>query len=206
MPKDNKNIKPGLKIVAITASAVLVVALAATGVLAYAQNNTGSNMTALEELTNATSSASSNATETTSSTTASNNDEENDETTSTASAAVDSECTPVITTEDGAAVNDVTSLAGTMSDEEIETMTAGLNDTQFATLDQLIENACDAVRDGKSVTALGYLSTARDILNDASETDTAEAQDDDQVEDEDESSNVDAADDNGPDEDRDEDS
>ena len=196
MVKDNKTVKPGFKVVAIVGSALLVAAMAATGVLAYAQNNTGSNTTALQEQLNATSAATLNSNETASSSGAAPQDDSDqaDETTSTASAAVDSECTPVITTEDGVALNGATSLTGrTLDEDALQTMTAGLNDTQFSSLDELIENACDAVRDGKSVTALGFLSAARDILNDASEIETAEAQGGDEVADEDEPGDVDAA-------------
>lgn len=193
MPNDNKTVKPGLKMLAIAASAVLVAALAATGVLAYGQNNTGSNMTTFEEQANATDTAFTNMTETATASSNATNDtaEQADEATFTASASADSECSPVITTDDGAASNGTTSFIGTLSEDEAATMTASLDDSQAATLDALIENACDAIRDGKSVTALSFLSAAQDVLNNA-DTEAAEAEG--EVQDEDESGNVDAAD------------
>ena len=196
MPKDNENTKPGFKVVAVAASALLVAALVATGVLAYGQNNTGSNMTALEGQANATGAASTNMTET-----ASSNDtrEQDDEETFTASTVADSECSSVITAEDGTvSLNSTTTMTAEELSEEAETMTAGLNDTQVATLDEMIENACDAIRDGKSVTALGFLQSARDILNEA-ETGTAQA---DEAEDGDEPGDVDAADEDADSEDK----
>jgi cytoskeletal protein RodZ len=182
MPNEDK--KPAFKFLAIAVSAVLVAALAATGIVAYGQNNTG-NMTMFDQ-TNATNTASSNMTDTTANetdTTATNDTSE--EETFTASAVADSECSSVITVDDGTvSLNSTT----TMTAEELSdgTMTAGLNDTEIASLDQLIENACSAIREGKSVTALGHLQTARDILSEASGTETAEAGDEGEVEDENE--------------------
>jgi hypothetical protein len=177
MPKDNNTAKLSMKVVAIAASAVLVAALAATGVLAYAQNNTGSNTTMFGE-TNATDTAStSNMTETS----ASQNATEASEETFTASAEPNSECSTVYTPEGSVSLNSTVTMTAEEVSEEAETMTAGLNDTHVATLDELIENACDAIRDGKSVTALGFLSTARDVLSEASETETT---DEGEVEDE----------------------
>ena len=158
MPNDTK--KHAFKVAAIAASAVLVAALAATGIVAYGQNNTG-NMTAFDQ-TNATG----------------DTGEQTEEETFSASAVADSECSSVITVDDGTvSLNSTTTMTTEELSEEAETMTAGLNDTHVASLDQLIENACDAIREGKSVTALGHLQTARDILSEASETETAEAGD-----------------------------
>ncbi|MGI0048355.1 MAG: hypothetical protein ACREAW_02345 [Nitrososphaera sp.] len=186
MPNEDK--KPAFKFLAIVVSAVLVAALAATGIVAYGQNNTG-NMTTFDE-TNATDTSSSNMTDTTANETDTAATEEE---TFTASTEPNSQCSSVITADDGTvSLNSTT----TMTAEELSdgTMTAGLNDTQVASLDQLIENACDAIREGKSVTALGHLQAARDILSGASETETAEAGDEGEVEDEDEAGDIDTED------------
>ena len=120
--------------------------------------------------TNATDTAStSNMTETL----AFQNATEASEETFTESAEPNSECSSVITVEGHVPLNKTTTMTAEELSEEAETMTAGLNDTHVATLDELIENACDAIRDGKSVTALGFLQTARDVLSEASETETA---------------------------------
>jgi hypothetical protein len=181
MPNEDK--KPAFKFVAIAASAVLVAALAATGILAYGQNNTD-NMTSLDA--NATGTASANTTST------SNATEDTGEETFTASAEPNSQCSSVYTTEGAVSLNSTTTMTAEALSEEAETMTAGLNDTQVASLDQLIENACDAIREGKSVTALGHLQAARDILSGAETTETAG--DEFEVEDEDEAGDIDAED------------
>ena len=189
MPNEDK--KPAFKFLAIAASAVLVAALAATGIVAYGQNNTG-NMTMFDK-TNATDTSSSNMTDTTANETDTAATEE--EETFTASTEPNSQCSSVITVDDGTVSLNSTL---TMTAEELsdETMTAGLNDTQVASLDQLIENACSAIREGKSVTALGHLQTARDILSGASGTETAEveAEGEVEVEDEDEAGDIDVED------------
>jgi hypothetical protein len=184
MPNEDK--KPAFKFLAIAASAVLVAALAATGIVAYGQNNTG-NLTAFDE-TNATGTTSANMTDTTTNDTS-------EEETFTASTEPNSQCSSVITAEDGTvSLNSTT----TMTAEELSdgTMTAGLNDTEIASLDQLIENACSAIREGQSVTALGHLQAARDILSGASGTETAEveAEGEVEVEDEDEAGDIDVED------------
>jgi hypothetical protein len=175
MPTDNETTKPGLKVVAIAVSAVLVAALAATGVLAYGQNST-SNTTTLEE-TNSTDTASNNMTETTTSSSESDDTGEQDEETFTASAVADSECSSVFTTEGAVSLNSTMTMTAEEISEEAGTMTAGLDDSQIASLDQLIENACDAIREGKSVTALGHLQAARDVLSTASEIEEEEPED-----------------------------
>lgn len=71
----------------------------------------------------------------------------------------------------------VTMSAEELSDE-LETLTAEL--------DKLIENACVAIREGESVTALGHLQTARDILSIASEIEAEEEAEEPEEEDEDE--------------------
>ena len=191
MPNEDK--KPAFKFLAIAVSAVLVAALAATGIVAYGQNITG-NMTAFDG-TNATDTASSNMTDTTANETDTATNDTSEEETFTASSEPNSQCSSVITVDDGTvSLNSTT----TMTAEELSdgTMTAGLNDTQIASLDQLIENACSAIREGKSVTALGHLQTARDILSGASGTETAEveAEDEVEVEDEDEVGDIDVED------------
>jgi hypothetical protein len=187
MPNEDK--KPAFKFLAIAVSAVLVAALAATGIVAYGQNNTG-NMTMFDG-TNATDTASSNMTDTTANETDTAATEE--EETFTASTEPNSQCSSVITVDDGTVSLNSTL---TMTAEELsdETMTAGLNDTQVASLDQLIENACSAIREGKSVTALGHLQAARDILSGASGTETAEVEAEGEVEDEDEAGDIDVED------------
>jgi hypothetical protein len=73
--------------------------------------------------------------------------------------------------------------------------TSNLNDTQTAMLSELIENACDAIRHDKSVTALGFLATAQDILNQAeTATTTAGVTDDVEAENESAASNDDMED------------
>lgn len=179
--------------VVIAVSAVLVAALGVTGIVAYGENNIG-NMTMFED-TNATNT--SNMTDTTLNETGTpaieEVEEEPEEETFAASAVADSECSSVITAEDGTVSlnNTVTMTAEELGDE---TKTAELNDTQIASLDQLIENACEAIRDGKSLTALGYLQTARDILSDTSETEVAE-----EPEDEDEAGDFDVDEQEDPD-------
>jgi hypothetical protein len=186
MPNDTKN--PAFKFVAIAVSAVLVAALAATGIVAYGQNNTG-NLTAFDE-SNATGTASANVTTSSNATTTNDTSEE---VTFTASSEPNSQCSSVITVDDGTvSLNSTTTMTAEALSEEAETMTAGLNDTQVASLDQLIENACDAIREGKSVTALGHLQAARDILSGAETTETAG--DEFEVEDEDEAGDIDVED------------
>jgi hypothetical protein len=182
--------------------------MAATGsfaaIIAYAQGQTDdSELTTFEEAM---------APEET--TTAANATDQTNETTTTASAAIDSACTPVMTAEDGANQTVTSSLnvtggpstgglnasditanettTATIGAAENATATAGLNDSQTATLDALIENACDAIRDGKSVTALGFLATAQDVLNNAETgTETAAQTEANEVEDVDEPNDVD---------------
>jgi hypothetical protein len=188
MPNKDTANRPGFKMLAIAVSAVLVAALAVTGIVAYGQNYTD-NTTSLGE-TNATNTTDTGMNETGTAAIEEEVEEEPEDETFTASAEPDSQCSSVITAENGnvSLNNTVTMTAEALSDE---TMTAGLNDTQIASLDQLIENACSAIREGKSVTALGHLQTARDILSAASETEVAEEP---EAEDEDEPDDIDVED------------
>jgi len=201
MPNEESAKKPATKAIAIAASAVLVAAaLAATGILAYGQN--GTNITSSDD--NATGRVASNATESAANATgaAATNDTSNRDETFTASATANSECSPVITTDDGVAVDGASTLIAGVDEDKLNTMTASLNDTAAASVDELIAQACDAIRDGKSVTALGLLQSVRDIINESSETQAAGADDqaaDDsgEVEDEDEPGDVDVGGDTG---------
>jgi len=212
-----------VKIAAVAVASILVTAafVAAMGsfaaIIAYAQQYSADNshMTTFEEEANAsddTTMSTDTSSQQTANSTSNDTRTQSDETTTASTFVEDSACAPVLTASD-TGLSDSTRLASLEDDDNgstdssgtssslsnTTTAATGQNDTQSASLESLIESACDAIRDGKSVTALGFLSSAQEILNGDAGTQAAsqiDLQEDDVIaEDQDEPGDIEDQDD-----------